>query len=322
MKSFFQIREDKQDDIDRIKGSIERHQNARNAARTAVTNTKDAGDKLRHTVRAQNHQKAILRAQEKIANLQKDEAVKRWTEANEGMDFKVSVDGLPDMYMKGNSPGSVKAHLRKLFKQPSMIKDVERITKHDKKKVFRDKAAGKMDEEMKIDDGTSEANKHMRKMTPGQSVEEDAFTQKAVDGGKMKPPSKARLAAIAKQQADKKKADDDAIAKLRGDKTEDIDKLPSARLKYHAKTGMQHGRYTNKEIDAEHKRRKKVEPNYDSVKPNLEGKLTIGKIRKMAYKGAKAAGDVQAVRKGKVGQRIKRRIAGKIAGKLIGALTR
>ena len=42
----------------------------------------------------------------------------------------------------------------------------------------------------------------------------------------------------------------------------------------------------------------------------------------MAYKGAKAAGDVQAVRKNKVGQRIKRRIAGKIAGKLIGALTK
>ena len=50
---------------------------------------------------------------------------------------------------------------------------------------------------------------------------------------------------------------------------EDISKVPSSRLKYHATKGMQHGRYTNKEIDAEHKRRQRVEPNYNSVKPSL-----------------------------------------------------
>lgn len=202
--------EDKQQEIDRIKATIDRHTSARNAAKSEVSNTKDHGEKLRHTTRAQSHQKAILRAQERLANMQKDE----------GMDFKVSVDGLPDMFMTGNSPGGVKAHLRKLLKQPSMIKDVERVTRHDKKKELRKRS---QTEEMKCDDGSPEANKYMRKKTPGQKQ---------------------------------------------------------------------------------------------------EGKLTIGKIRRMAYKGAKAAGDVQAVRKNKVGQRIKRRIAGKIAGKLIGALTK
>lgn len=57
--------------------------------------------------------------------------------------FKVDVEGLPDMFMKGNSPGAVKAHLRKLVKQPSMIKSVDRMTKHDVKKTYRDKAQGK-----------------------------------------------------------------------------------------------------------------------------------------------------------------------------------
>jgi len=60
----------------------------------------------------------------------------------EEMTFKVEVEGLPDMFMKGNSPGSVKAHLRKLMKQPSMIKNVGRITKHDLKKTYRKRAQG------------------------------------------------------------------------------------------------------------------------------------------------------------------------------------
>lgn len=61
---------------------------------------------------------------------------------NEEMTFKVEVEGLPDMFMKGNSPGSVKAHLRKLMKQPSMIKNVDRITKHNLKKTYRKRAQG------------------------------------------------------------------------------------------------------------------------------------------------------------------------------------
>lgn len=68
---------------------------------------------------------------------------------------------------------------------------------------------------------------------------------------------------------------------------EDISKLPSSRLKYHATKGMQHGRYTNKEIDAEHKRRQKVEPNYHTVKPSLNMEATqvdeISKDTKKRY---------------------------------------
>ena len=227
----------------------------------------------------------------------------------EGFSFKVDVEGLPSMFMTGNSPAEVKAHLRTLVKQPSMIKGVKRVTKHDKKKELRKRS---IDEGNLPDDGTTAARKLASRMTPGQN--------------------------------------------------EDIEKLSSARLKWHVKTGIQHGGYTNKEIDAEHKRRQKVEPNYDSVKPKLENRrdrlrakfaavgkdmkktndelkkisqdykdrfqsdkkkeegLTLGKLRKGLYKAAKIGGDVQAIRKGKVGKRIVRRAAGKATGKMLGKL--
>lgn len=230
---------------------------------------------------------------------------------DEDFTFKVDVEGLPALFMKGNSPGSVKAHLRKLVKQPSMVKDVKRVTKHDKKKEFRKR-----------------------------SMEEG------------------------------------------------IEKLSNARLKHHATTGMQHGAYTKKEIDAEHKRRKSVVPNYDSVKPSMnenrrdrlrakfaavgkdmkktndelkkittdykkkfgpkkeykydygtpesvklmkkitpgqsedtqKEKMTFAKFRSGLYKTAKAMGDVQAVRKKKVGKRIARRAAGKVTGRALSKL--
>ena len=50
---------------------------------------------------------------------------------------------------------------------------------------------------------------------------------------------------------------------------ESVDKMSSARLKYHAVKDFPHGRYSKKEIDAEHKRRQQSEPNYHKVKPDL-----------------------------------------------------
>ena len=66
--------------------------------------------------------------------------------ASEAMTFAVSVEGLPQMFLNGNSPGEIKQNLRKMFKQPSMIQSVKRVTPHDVKKVFRMKAQGKDDD--------------------------------------------------------------------------------------------------------------------------------------------------------------------------------
>jgi hypothetical protein len=48
----------------------------------------------------------------------------------------------------------------------------------------------------------------------------------------------------------------------------------------------------------------------------------ISLIRSILYGSAKALGDVDAVRKGRVGKRIKSRILGRIAGKILGRLNK
>lgn len=72
-------------------------------------------------------------------------------ELDEENDYKVSVEGLPDMYVKANSPTEVKANLRKIVKKPDMVKSVDRVTQSVIKKIFRDKAAGKEDLDEAID---------------------------------------------------------------------------------------------------------------------------------------------------------------------------
>ena len=64
----------------------------------------------------------------------------------EEMNFAVSIDGLPTMFMSADSPGMLKQTLRKIVKQPSMIKAVKRVTDAAVKKTFRLKAQGKEEE--------------------------------------------------------------------------------------------------------------------------------------------------------------------------------
>jgi hypothetical protein len=86
-------------------------------------------------------------------------------ELGEETTFEVEVEGLPTMYVKAKSPGEVKANLRKIVKQPSMITGVSRVTDAEMKKVFRDKAQGRekddddLDESMSNDDKSSIALK-------------------------------------------------------------------------------------------------------------------------------------------------------------------
>ena len=88
--------------------------------------------------------------------------------------YKVSIAGLPDMYMDDKTPGQLLQKLRKIVKQPSMITDVERTTKNKIKKAFRDKAQGREEikSEYKYDYGSPESVRLMKKITPGESVKE------------------------------------------------------------------------------------------------------------------------------------------------------
>ena len=50
--------------------------------------------------------------------------------------------------------------------------------------------------------------------------------------------------------------------------------------------------------------------------------MSIGKVRSFLYWLAKLLGDINAVRRGRIGQRIGRRLAGKVTGRLLGRLFR
>ena len=65
----------------------------------------------------------------------------------EETNFAVSIEGLPTMFMSADSPGMLKQTLRKIVKQPSMIKAVKRVTDATVKKTFRLKAQGREEED-------------------------------------------------------------------------------------------------------------------------------------------------------------------------------
>ena len=67
---------------------------------------------------------------------------------NEELMFKVKIEGLPAMIMTGKSPADIKAGLRKILKKQDSIKDipVERLSKAEVKKRYRDLAGEKIDE--------------------------------------------------------------------------------------------------------------------------------------------------------------------------------
>ena len=179
---------------------------------------------------------------------------------DEHFTFKVDVEGLPALFMKGNSPGSVKAHLRKLVKQPSMVKDVKRVTRHDKKKELRKRS---------MEEVTENRRDRLR----------------------------AKFAAVGK---DMKKTNDE-LKKI----TTDYKKKFGPKKEYKYDYGSPESV----------KLMKKITPGQNEDTQNE--KMTFNKFRSGLYKTAKAMGDVQAVRKKKVGKRIARRAAGKVAGRVL-----
>ena len=118
----------------------------------------------------------------------------------EDTSFKVSIAGLPDMYMNDKTPGALLQKLRKIIKQPSLITDVGRIDKQKVKKAYRDKAQGREvaeDNTVLGDYGTTKSVKKMKKATPGEKDEGyvSMAQQRAVwanrkDGGKGHPDNK------------------------------------------------------------------------------------------------------------------------------------
>ena len=114
-------------------------------------------DRFGNTIKTSNVARHLAKtAAQKLADKQKKKPIQAQKSCSEeveldeaagGMFFKVSVSGLPDLVMIGRSPGDIKSQLRKIVKQPSMITDVERMTKAEVKKRYRDLALGDMDDD-------------------------------------------------------------------------------------------------------------------------------------------------------------------------------
>ena len=91
-------------------------------------------------------------------------------EVEEAAQFKVDIEGLPPTFMQGKSSAEILAKLRKIVKQPSMIKDVERHTDMEVKKAYRQRAQGRnVDEASQVDEISSDlAKRYYKKATaPG-----------------------------------------------------------------------------------------------------------------------------------------------------------
>ena len=63
------------------------------------------------------------------------------------MNYKVSIEGLPDFFVAAKNPGEVKIKMRKMLKKPDMLNMVKRVPDADMKKHFRLKAQGKDEDE-------------------------------------------------------------------------------------------------------------------------------------------------------------------------------
>jgi hypothetical protein len=294
--------------------------------------------------------------------------MKSFKSFSEEMTFKVDVEGLPAMYVNGNSPGEVKAHLRKLVKQPSMIKSVKRQTKHDVKKMYRDKAQGKNVEEAvkythvavdkkgkvagmasKASDAKDMARRHggthhqlKKPMHPkvGDMMINKSYnpvlTKEMTQQSKTYPNLKiavgksAQSAKDTKARADKRKANKQGTS-LAADTSGNVDYGSDKSIKMMKKVtpgeaNEGNGLWAN--IHAKRKRGEKMRKKGEKGAPTPAAiasaqkneKITIGKIRRAAYKTAKVLGDVNAVKKGKVARRVKNRVVGKMLGKAVGKL--
>ena len=63
------------------------------------------------------------------------------------MNYRVSIEGLPDFFVSAKNPGEVKIKMRKMLKKPDMLNKVMRVPDGAMKKHFRLKAQGKDEDE-------------------------------------------------------------------------------------------------------------------------------------------------------------------------------
>lgn len=265
--------------------------------------------------------------------------MKKFKQYCEELAFKVDIEGLPSLFMTGNSPGQVKNHLRKLIKQPSMIKSVERQTKYDIKKMYRDKSQGKdIDENLKpeLDEIAKDTIGRYKKAASKSNyaaAQKYARVAASPTSRKYKNKEMDRLDNIGRKRkaglamADRKESLDERTPirpTIQDPKLKNL-RVPNPNYKKALKRKKDNERSMDKFRegscgDVDYGSDKSIKIMKKKTPGETNEKLTIGKIRRAAYKTAKVLGDVQAVKKGKVAKRVKNRVVGKLLGKAVGKL--
>lgn len=242
--------------------------------------------------------------------------MKKFKQFSEEMTFKVEVEGLPSMYIDGNSPGEVKNHLRKLVKQPSMIKSVKRQTKHDVKKMYRAKSQGKE----VVDEGLNELSPD----TVGR------YKKAASKSNYSAAQQFARVAGSPTSRKYKNKEMDrlDNIGRKRkaglamADRKESLDERTPIRPTVQDKK-LKNLRVPNPNYKGGLKRKRDNETSQDKFREDSVNEISINKIRSKLYKTAKTLGDVQSVtskKRGSVAKRVVRKAVGRKSAGLLGKL--
>jgi hypothetical protein len=117
--------------------SSKAYRSAMDASSINKDQRKRSGDSF---AKSMKRQKGIEKATNKLTKEGKIE---------EAAQFKVDIEGLPPTFIQGKSSAEILANLRKIVKQPSMIKNVERYTDMEVKKAYRQKAQGRPVDEAK-----------------------------------------------------------------------------------------------------------------------------------------------------------------------------
>ena len=137
------------------------------------------------------------------------------------MNYRVSIEGLPDFFVSAKNPGEVKIKMRKMLKKPDMLNMVKRVPDADMKKHFRLKAQGKDEDEqqpMKEETVMSEDNTN-----PLVKAVSDVLSRKSFNAFRNPEPIQE------KEMVDKSPGQQDAGAKANqakvvADKAKDQDK--------------------------------------------------------------------------------------------------
>ena len=124
----------------------------------------------------------------------------------EEMNYKVSIEGLPDFFVSAKNPGEVRIKMRKMLKKPDMLQNVERVPDAAMKKHFRLKAQGKDEEQPKEEQVMSNDQKTVSENKLVQAVS-DILSKKSFNS--FRQPTQIQE----KEMTDKSPGSEDAGAK-------------------------------------------------------------------------------------------------------------